>query len=394
MSHDILFQPLELPCGVGLKNRMVKSAMSDALGDGRGLPTDAQLRLYATWADGGIAASIVGEVQGNPYFPENPGNLVLRPETVRQFRELAEAGRHNTAQLWLQLGHAGALAHADISDPAGPSAIDVPGLTCAALSLQAVRALPDDFAQTARLAREAGFGGVQIHAAHGFLLSQFLSPLFNTRHDAYGGSAVARRRLVLDVIAAVRDAVGADFPVAIKINASDMLQGGLTETEALDLVEELEACPIDLIDISGGTYFPGAASSSDGGGTGPYFAEFAKEARKRTERPLMVTGGVKTCAQAVDLLKTGRADVIGLARAMVLHPDLPNLWQKGEMPCPSFPRLASDQEGAVTAWYTRRIAAIGAGEDAGFDMDATDALSAVKSQERENAKRWRQHFSM
>ncbi|WP_300061087.1 oxidoreductase [uncultured Roseobacter sp.] len=393
MTVDPLFQPLDLPCGVTLKNRLVKAAMSDALGNGCGLPTLAQERLYATWARGGIAASIVGEVQGSAHFPENPGNLILQPKTAPRFKALASAGGTHGSALWLQLGHAGALAHLDISHPAGPSAIDVPGLRCAALSLQEVRRLPDQFARTAALARDTGFGGVEIHAAHGFLLSQFLSPLFNGRHDAYGGSAAARRRIVLEVVDAVRDAVGPKFPVAIKINASDLLDGGLTEPEALALVDELEASPIDMIEISGGTYFPGAASSSDGSGSGPYFAAFAKEARRRTQRPLMLTGGVKTLGQALDLLTSGDIDAIGLARALVLYPDLPRLWQTNEMTVPTFPRLTSNAAGAVTAWYTMRIAAIAAGAQATFDMDASDALATVKSREVENAMRWTQQFS-
>ncbi|MCV3274123.1 oxidoreductase [Roseobacter sinensis] len=392
MSNDVLFQPLELPCGVTLKNRVIKAAMSDALGDGRGQPTEEQHRLYATWAEGGLAAAVVGEVQGTPHFAENPGNLVLRAESVQAFRPLAIAGTAHGAQLWVQLGHAGALAHGAISRPAGPSAIDVPGLRCDALSLQDVRALPDGFAQTAAFAQRAGFGGVEIHAAHGFLLSQFLSPLFNQRQDSYGGTAAARRRIVLDVVAAVRDAVGPGFPVAIKINASDMLQGGLTETDALELVAALEATSVDLIDISGGTYFPGAASSLDSGGAGPYFAAFAKEARRRTSRPLMLTGGIKSKAQAVDLLQTGDVDVVGLARALVLQPDLPKLWQRDEMLCPHFPKLAPGGEGAVTAWYTMRIAAIAASTEAAYDLETADALAAVKRTEAENAIRWKDAF--
>ncbi|MEL7172279.1 MAG: oxidoreductase, partial [Pseudomonadota bacterium] len=162
-----LFQPLELPCGVVLKNRVAKSAMSDSLGDGRGDPTDAQIRLYERWAEGGLALSIVGEVQGNPRVAEKPGNLVLGPASdLARFQALARAGRANGAQLWLQLGHAGAMAHPPISDPKGPSALDMPGLVCAALTLEEVRDLPFEFARTARLSQELGFGGVQIHAAH------------------------------------------------------------------------------------------------------------------------------------------------------------------------------------------------------------------------------------
>ncbi|MEJ2029304.1 MAG: oxidoreductase, partial [Maritimibacter sp.] len=153
-----LFQPLTLPCGVILKNRIAKSAMSDSLGDGRGDPTDAQIRLYERWAEGGLAVSIIGEVQGNPHFAEKPGNLLLDPASdLDRFRALARAGATNGAQLWLQLGHAGAMAHPPISQPKGPSALDMPGLTCAALTLEEIRAVPSEFARTALMAKELGF---------------------------------------------------------------------------------------------------------------------------------------------------------------------------------------------------------------------------------------------
>ncbi len=188
LHRDTLFQPLVLPCGTILKNRIGKSAMSDSLGDGCGNPTDTQIRLYERWAEGGVAVSIIGEVQGNPNFAEKPGNLVLSPGAdFDRFALLAQRGAVHHTQLWLQLGHAGAMAHPPISNPKGPSAIDIPGLACAELTLDEIRSLPSEFARTARMAKNAGFGGVQIHAAHGFLLSQFLSPLFNRRKDAYGG---------------------------------------------------------------------------------------------------------------------------------------------------------------------------------------------------------------
>ncbi|MEO0729131.1 MAG: oxidoreductase, partial [Pseudomonadota bacterium] len=313
--HVPLCQPLELPCGVVLKNRIAKSAMSDSLGDGRGNPTPAQIRLYERWAEGGLAVSIIGEVQGNPSAAEKPGNLVLRPDSdFSAFKTLALKGSSNGAQLWLQLGHAGAMAHPPISTPKGPSALDIPGLTCAALTQPEIDALPSGFARTSGLAKTLGFGGVQIHAAHGFLLSQFLSPLFNKRTDEFGGSIAARARLLLDVIDEVRAAVGPNFPVAVKINATDQLEGGFREDEALAVIEMLDATSIDLIDISGGTYFPGAKSASDRSGTGPYFLDFSERARALTTKPLMVTGGFKTLQHATDAIARG-VDVVGLARA-------------------------------------------------------------------------------
>jgi len=232
-----LAQPLTLPCGVKLKNRIAKSAMSDSLGDGAGNPTDDQIRLYERWAKGGLALSIIGEVQGTPNFAEKPGNLILDGHSNRDLlKRLAKAGATDGGRLWLQLGHAGAMADAPISTPKGPSALDLPDITCGALSLDEIRALPGEFARTAGLAKEIGFGGVEVHAAHGFLLSQFLSPLFNQREDAYGGSLYNRMRLLLEVIDAVRNAVGPEFPVGIKLNATDQLEGGFAEDESLEVI--------------------------------------------------------------------------------------------------------------------------------------------------------------
>ncbi|WP_336232932.1 oxidoreductase [Thalassospira sp. CH_XMU1458] len=294
-----LFRPLELPNGVILKNRIAKSAMSDSLGDGTGHPTKAQNRLYRRWAEGGVGVSIIGEVQAQPGYAEKPGNLVLDDNAdLDRFRTLARQGSVKGSNLWLQLGHAGALAYAPTSTPKGPSALDLPDLKCAALTDDEIRKIPAQFARTAKLAEHAGFGGVQIHAAHGFLLSQFLSPLFNKRCDDYGGPIANRMRLLLETIGAVRAAVGPGFVVAVKLNATDQLEGGLSEDDALAVVATLDQTKIDLIDISGSTYFPGAKAASDGAGGGPYFMNFAKRARKVTTKPLMLTGGFKTRAQA------------------------------------------------------------------------------------------------
>ncbi len=391
--RDTLFQPLELPCGTILKNRIVKSAMSDSLGDGCGNPTDAQIRLYERWAEGGLAVSIIGEVQGNPNFAEKPGNLVLAPGAkLDRFALLAQRGAFDDAQLWLQLGHAGAMAHPPISDPKGPSAIDIPGLTCAELTRDEIHDLPSGFARTARMAKDAGFGGVQIHAAHGFLLSQFLSPLFNKREDAYGGDIKARMRLLLEVVDEVRSAVGPMFPVAIKLNATDQLEGGFEQDDALAVISALDGTGIDLIDISGGTYFPGAKSASDGSGPGPYFIEFARSARQRTSKPLMVTGGFKTLQQAVDAVSGGAADVVGVARALVLDPALPRGWQTGTSGDPTFPRFASPPEGGITAWYTMRLTQLA--EDR-VTTEVPDLMAAVKAyvdRDFDRIAKWKNRF--
>jgi len=393
-QRSVLFEPLDLPCGVTLKNRIAKSAMSDSLGDGTGHPTAEQIRLYRRWAGGGVALSIIGEVQGSPNYAEKPGNLVLdQASDPERFRDLARQGGEDGTQLWPQLGHAGALAYAPTSRPIGPSALDLPGLGCGELTVDEIRQLPSAFAGTARLARQVGFGGVQVHAAHGFLLSQFLSPLFNKRSDAYGGAIANRMRLLLDVIEAIRAAVGPEFPIAVKLNSSDQLEGGFGQDDALEVVAALDRSSADLIDISGGTYFPGAKAASDGAGRGPYFIEFAKRARAVTAKPLMLTGGFKTRAQAEDAVASGAVDVIGLARALVLEPSLPDLWKSDRKPEPVFPRFSATPEGGITAWYMMRLTEIAADVEAQDFGDLGQAIRDYEARDKARTDVWLRHFT-
>lgn len=394
-NKSLLTQPLTLPCGTVLKNRIAKSAMSDSLGDGRGNPTDAQIQLYERWASGGLALSIIGEVQGSPHFAEKPGNLVLGTNSNPiLLKRLAHAGATNNAQLWLQLGHAGAMADPPISTAKGPSALDIPGLKCGEFSKEEIQNLPAEFAQTAYEAKKYGFGGVEIHAAHGFLLSQFLSPLFNRRTDAYGGALQNRARLTLEVIEKVREAVGPHFPIGIKLNTTDQLEGGFKENEALAVVSLLDQTSIDLIDFSGGTYFPGAPSSSDRAGSGPYFVEFAANARAKTKKPLMVTGGFKTSQQAESALSEGKADVIGLARALVLDPNLPKNWLSGHLPDLEFPRFDNPPEGGVTAWYTMQITKIANDEPSLLASDMKQAIETYQARDEARSVLWNDHFRL
>ena len=359
-SNNILRHSLELPCGSILKNRLAKSPMSDSLGNGEGNPTEAQIRLYERWAQGGAGLSIIGEVQGDYRYPEKPGNLVFNAQTNQQaIQSLASRAVINGAHLWPQLGHAGALSHLPISQPKGPSALNIEGLQCGGMSIDEIQGLPPMYARTASYAKAAGFSGVYIHAGHGFLLSQFICPLFNHRCDGYGGSVEVRCRIVLEVIDEVRRAVGPSFPVGIRINATDQLEGGLTEDDALEVVRLLDRTSVDLIDISGGTYFPGAKANSDGSGKGPYFVDFARRAKEITKVPLMVTGGFKKREQAVDAVASGAVDMVGLARAMVLNPRLAKHWLTEEGGDPDFPRFESNPPGGITAWYTMRLTALG-----------------------------------
>ena len=395
IDTDVLAAPFELPCGVVLKNRLAKAAMSDSLGDGAGRPTDEQVELYRRWSNGGAALSLIGEVQVDYRYPERPGNLVLWPgaDNARLAR-LADVGSTDGARIWPQLGHAGALAYGPVSRPAGPSALNVEGLQCDALTPSAVDALPGIYARAAARARGVGFSGVQIHAGHGFLLSQFLSPLFNRRSDRYGGSIEARCQLLLAVVREVRAEVGSEFAIAVKINSSDQLEGGLDQDDALVAMSLLGDEGVDLIDISGGTYFPGAPASSDRRSSGPYFVEFARRVRTVTDTPLMVTGGFKTRREAVDAVATGATDIVGLARAMALDPDVATKWLGQGGADPQFPSFESPPAGGITAWFTMRLAALANGDEDDFKPSLSEAIEAYEARDAGRIATWEGTFGV
>jgi len=393
-SINVLQSPLELPCGVILKNRLAKSPMSDSLADGEGNPTQTQIRLYERWAQGGVALSLIGEVQGDPRFPKKPGNLVLGACSNQNLLEsLTRRAVIENAHLWAQLGHAGALSHSPISQPKGPSTFDIQGLQCAGMEIDEIHALPDLYARTASYAKKVGFTGAHIHAGHGFLLSQFISPLFNHRNDGYGGSVKARCRVILEIISAIRDAVGSSFPVGIRINASEQLEGGLTEADALEVIRLLDQTSIDLIDISGGTYFPGAKASSEGTSRGPYFLDFAKRARAITAVPLMLTGGFKRREQAIEAIGSGVVDMVGLARAMILNPQLAATWLSEKGGDPEFPKFQSAPPGGITAWYTMRLTALGEDRENDFEMDLLAAICEYEERDAQRGRKWQKKFA-
>lgn len=390
---SLLGTAFQLRCGVTLKNRLVKAAMSDSLADGAGQATDAQLRLYRRWMVGGTALSIIGEVQVDPRFPEKPGNLVLDGSVDESpMRRLADLAPPHGGHIWPQLGHAGAMSYPSVSDPTGPSALELDGVRCAGMAVADIEMLPERYSTAARRAQGLGFSGVEIHAAHGFLLSQFLSPLFNRRRDQYGGSIEARSRPLLEIIDQVRRDVGPGFAIGVKINATDELEGGLTESDALVVVEMLGRHGVDLINISGGTYFPGAASSSDRSSSGAYYADFARRARGVTDTALMLTGGIKSRGDVEQLLDDGVVDLVGLARPLVLDPDLPNKWISTSGGDPHFPRFDSPPPGGITAWYTMRLVAIAEGRTSSDDWTPMTALHEYNSRDTRRVQRWRKQF--
>jgi len=329
----MLTGPFVLPCGAALSNRLVKAAMSEQLAGRNGEPSAELLRLYKRWSACGAALLITGNVMVAPDSTSEPGQVVLCDDThLDRFKAWARVARSEGVPVWMQINHAGAQVPRTMRRYAvSPSGIGMGRLFAKPMGLfrEEILEIVERFANTAALAVGSGFDGVQIHAAHGYLASQFLSPGTNTRTDPYGGSPSRRRRFLLEVIEAVRGAVGPAVPIAVKINSADFTRHPDLAQEALEHVKALGESPIDLIEISGGDF--NAATMLGVGDTAnariamrpreAYFLEFAVRARGLTRKPIMLTGGFRRASTMADAIATGAMDFIGLARPMVVEAD-------------------------------------------------------------------------
>ncbi len=328
-----LSDPLPLPCGVTLPNRIAKSAMSELLADrATGEPSDGLVRLYDRWATSGAGMLITGNVMVDGGAREAVGNVIVEDDRfLPQLSRWAETAQAGGAHLWMQISHAGRQTPKRATrQPVAPSAVPMKGFLGSfraprALDAAEIEDIVAAYARTARVAMRAGFRGVQIHGAHGYLISQFLSPHTNRRDDAWGGDAVRRRRFALEVVRAVRAAVGPDFPVGIKLNSADFQRGGFSEDESMAVVEALGQEGIDLLEISGGNYESPAmfATSASTRAREAYFLDYAQKVRAVATMPLLLTGGLRTAAGMTGALASGAVDMVGLARPMTVEPDLP-----------------------------------------------------------------------
>jgi len=392
-------QSLELPCGAVLPNRLSKAAMTEGLATADGLPTAELARLYGLWSDGGAGMLLSGNIIVDKDHLERPGNVVFdRPpseEMQEALKRWADAATRNGNHFWAQISHAGRQTQKLVNpNPKAPSAVKLglPGGQFGepvAMTSVEIEEIIVRFGICAAAVKEAGFTGVQIHAAHGYLLSQFLSPRSNLRTDEYGGDLANRARVLLAVVASVRAAVGPDFPVAVKLNSADFQKGGFAFEESLQVAQWLQEASIDLIEISGGTYEQPKLLGLSGMEEEEkqnvaestlmreaYFVDFAVAMGEKVNVPLMVTGGFRQRAAMEQALQSGSADVIGLGRPMCVMTDAPNQLINGldELPryedsLSLFPQwlawlgnlkmLKAVAGFAVQYWYYGQIDAIG-----------------------------------
>ncbi|MCB9993465.1 MAG: NADH:flavin oxidoreductase/NADH oxidase family protein [Hyphomicrobiaceae bacterium] len=337
-----LERPVTLPCGAVIEHRLAKAAITEGLADPRGWPTKRLERLYSGWADVGFPLMITGNVIVDADHIERPGNVIIDRVPGKAQREALEdwvaAGRKHGAHLWAQLSHSGRQTQKSVNgQPLSPSAIGVGlpgglfGKPRAMTEAQIVQVIAS-FRRAAEVCKSVGFTGVQIHAAHGYLLSSFLSPLANRRDDQWGGSLDNRARLLMRIVEETRRVVGPEFPICVKLNSADFQKGGFVLEECAQVALMLEDAGVDLIEISGGSYENPAMIGERGGGKSAdppkrastvareaYFLECARALRRRVNLPIMLTGGLRSRAGMQQALDEG-IDLIGLARPACVDP--------------------------------------------------------------------------
>lgn len=349
---NLLAQPLTLPCGAVLPNRLSKAAMTEGLATSDGVPTPELERLYGIWSDGGAGMLLSGNIQVDKDHLERPGNVVIDSEPNAEMQAAlgswAKAATRNGNHFWAQISHAGRQTQKIINKtPKAPSAVKLglPGGQFGepvALTAEEIAEIVRRFAVCAAAVKAAGFTGVQVHSAHGYLFSQFLSPRSNLRTDQYGGTLANRARALLDAVAAVRKAVGPDFPVSVKLNSADFQKGGFDFEDSLQVVQWLEQAGVDLIEISGGTYEQPKLLGLQGMEEEEkqevaestmvreaYFVDFALAMQEKVSIPLMVTGGFRQRLAMEQALESGSADVVGLGRPMCVMTDAPKQLMEG-----------------------------------------------------------------
>ena len=413
----MISQPLTLPCGATLQNRLCKAAMTEGLADALGQPTTALEQLYRIWSQGGAGLLLSGNVQIDGDHLERPGNVIIDSEPGLPMREALErwaaAGTTNGNHFWAQISHAGRQCQKNVNPrPKAPSAVKLglPGGQFGVpspMTAEEIESVVAGFAHAAKVLINAGFTGIQLHAAHGYLLSQFLSPRSNQREDQWGGTLENRARLLLSCVARVRAAVGPKIPISVKLNSADFQRGGFDFSESLWVAKWLQEASVDLIEISGGTYEQPRLLNLEGiepiehqaiaqstRAREAYFVDFAEAMRREVTIPLMVTGGLRRLDAMNEVLNSGCADMVGIGRPMCVVTDAPNQLLDGVAELPRFEDTLSLLPGvlkflngiklvrtvgafATQYWFYEQIAALG---HTGRTQVEVGVMAATKAQ--------------
>ncbi|OTG81698.1 NADH:flavin oxidoreductase/NADH oxidase family protein [Acinetobacter sp. ANC 4648] len=365
------------------KNRIIKGAMSEALANYAGQPNQLHLGLYDAWAKGGLGCAITGNVMVDFRAKNEPGVVVIETERdLAKLKEWANVGKKSGMVQLIQLSHPGRQCPKGLNKET-VSASAVPFSSLLATTFGTPRELREEeileiiqrFAESARICEKAGFEGVQLHGAHGYLISQFLSPLTNKRQDQWGGSIENRMRFLLEIYKAVRATTSENFIVSVKLNSADFQRGGITEEEVIAVFKAIDAAGIDLIEVSGGTYEAPAMAGAKADkrkvssiAREAYFLDFAEKIRKEVQCYLMVTGGFRTAKGMNAALDSGACEFIGIARPLAVETDVSNRLMAGQdvryavAPIKTGIPFVDKMAIMEILWYAAQFKAIGEGK--------------------------------
>ena len=343
--EDILDSKLILPCGTTLKNRICKSALTERIAEGNNLVNQKHLNLYEKWAEGDVGTVLTGNVQVDKRYLESAGNVAIEKSNYKDqidlLRKWTEVGTKNNTNLWMQISHAGRQTPGDLNmKPVAPSdvGLKIPGRkygTPKPLTNEEIEDVIERFIFTARVAQDTGFTGIQIHSAHGYLMSEFLSPDINKRNDEWGGSLENRSRILLRIINGCREALGDNYPISVKLNSADFQKGGFSAEDSSKVASMLSEAKIDLLEISGGTYEQPRLLGLDTVSINPkrseirkestiareaYFLAYTEEIKKVIDIPLMVTGGFRSRLAMETAINQGACEIVGIGRPLCSDP--------------------------------------------------------------------------
>ena len=338
---SVLFETTTIN-NIEMANRFVRSATWEGLAAEDGSVTDRLLGMYTELAAGGVGVIITGHAFVSEQGRACPWQLGIHDDNISaRLTRLTDAVHRHGGKIVVQLAHAGCRAAVDLTgiEPIGPSVLTgESGQVCRKMDAQDIANVVAAFSRAAGRARKAGFDGVQIHAAHSYLISEFFSPCHNTRDDAYGGSIENRSRLLLEVISGIRAEVGSDFALLVKINCDDFIEGGFTPDQMLAAAALMEnhTAGVDAIEISGGSPFsplymahrPGPIKSEE---EEVYYRVSAQQYKKKIHIPLILPGGIRSFSIARNIVEEGVADYVSMSRPLIREPDLINRWQSGDL---------------------------------------------------------------
>ncbi len=334
-----LFEPTVLN-SMTLANRFIRSATWEGLATAEGFATEGLARLLTDLARGNVGLIITGHAYVSPEGQAAPGQLGIYTDGhVPSLKELVGEIHDAGGKVAVQVSHGGryALKFADMVR-LGPSTIESRGkIQCRDMTVEEIRRITGQFADAARRAGVAEFDALQVHAAHGYLLSQFLSPFSNKRTDAYGGSVANRARFLLEVVDAIRHEVGSAFPLLVKLNCQEFLKGGCTEGDMLEVASLVEKAGVDAIEMSGGNHVEGifgeffpARKGKPKGEEVPYYLDEARRYKEKIRVPLMLVGGIRSYEWARRIVSEGYADYVSLSRPLIREPGLIRRWKSGD----------------------------------------------------------------